>query len=199
VVFGGGFTRLLVVLGIFGLTVMLLTLPTIVNVGQRLRRVHAGDGVYARVSSEGISFALTGRIEWSEVLAVIAFDDTDRVDRTRRIPLIGWGVTVSRRAGNGAKGLTIALRDGSAVQARIRDERERGFVRLWGPKSDPARKGDISLILDPLLDEQGVRAFTEAVATGALLHGIPVLTRRSGVEYLKTLGRLLDPKWTAGM
>lgn len=199
VVFGGGFTRLLVILGIFGFTVMLLTLPTIVNVGRRLRRVHAGDGVYARVSSEGISFGLTGLIAWGDVLAVIAFDDTERVDRTRRIPLIGWGVALSRRAGNGARGLSIALRDGSAVQARIQDERERGFIRLWGPASDPARKGDISLLLDPLLDDGAVKSFIEAVATGALLRGLPVLAPRSSAEYIKTLGRLLDPKWPAGM
>jgi hypothetical protein len=199
VIFGGGFTRLLIVLGLFGLVAMLVTLPTIVSVGKRLRHLDAGNGLFARVSREGISFGLVDRIAWSEVLAVIVFDDTARLRRTLGIPVLGWGARMSMKAGNGARGLSLALQDGSAVEARIRDERERGFVRLWGPKTDPARKGDVSVILDPLLDEPSMRALTEAVVTGAILNGVPVITPRSSAEYVKTLGRLLDPKWPAGL
>ncbi|RWZ68313.1 hypothetical protein ELQ92_03590 [Labedella populi] len=199
VVFGGGFTRLLVVLGVFGLVVMFLTLPTMMNVGRRLRHIRAGNGVFGRVSLHGVDFALTGRIPWEEVSAVVVFDDTERVRRVRRIPLIGRGVDISRRAGNGSKGLSFALPDGSAVQARIHDASQRGFVRLWGPTGDPARHGDVSLLLDPLLDERGATSFTEAVVTAAILRGVPVLTPRSSADYIKTLGRLLDPKWPAGL
>ncbi len=198
-VFGGGFSRLLIVLGVFGLVAMFVTLPTIVSVGTRLRRIDAGNGLFARVSSDGVGFGLVERVAWEEVLAVIVFDDTARLQRTLGIPVLGWGARMSMRAGNGAMGLSLALRDGSAVQARIGDERERGFVRLWGPKSDPARKGDISLILDPLLDERAARSFTEAVVVGATMNGVPVLTPRSSAEYVKTLGRLLDPKWPTGL
>jgi hypothetical protein len=199
VVFGGGFTRVLVVLGLVGLVAMLVTLPTIVSVGKRLRRAHAGDGIFARVSASGVSFGLVGTITWDEVLAVVVFDDTARLERTLRIPVLAWGARVSKKAGNGAVGLSIAVRDGSEVRARIRDERERGFVRLWGPKNDPARRGDISLILDPLLDGPGATALTEAVVAAALLNGVPVQAPRSSAEYIKTLGRLLDPKWPAGI
>lgn len=195
-IFGGGFTRLLIVLGIFGLVAMLVSLPTIVNVGTRLRRLDAGEGVLARVSSEGVSFGLVGPIRWSEMVGVIQFDATRRADASARIPLIGWGARLAQRAGNGSRGLTFALRDGTAVQARIRDEHERGFVRLWGQRSDAVRPGDISLILDPLLDESGVRSLSEATVVGAALNGVPVYRPRSTPDYLQTLGSLVDPKWS---
>jgi hypothetical protein len=196
VVFGGGFTRLLIVLGIFGLVAMLVSLPTIVSVGTRLRRLDAGEGVFARVSNDGVSFGLVGPIRWSEMVGVIAFDASGRAETSARIPLIGWGARLAQRAGNGSRGLTIALRDGTAVQARIRDERERGFVRLWGQRADAVRPGDISIILDPLLDEPGVRSLTEATIVGATLNGVPVYHPRSTPEYLQTLGSLVDPKWS---
>jgi hypothetical protein len=198
VLLGGGLTRLSAIVAIFGLAVTLGTLPVIVSVRTKLRRVHAGNGVFARVSSDGVSFGLLDKIGWTEIFAVVAFDDTERVDRIRRLPLIGWGVVVSRRAGNGAKVLCLALRDGSAVQARIRDDRERGFVRLWGPRNDTARKGDIAVLLDPLLDSRGAVALTEAITAAAALHGLPTHRPRTQAEYIRTLGRLLDPKWPPG-
>jgi hypothetical protein len=190
---GGPLTRLVILLGIFGLVATFLTLPTILNVRRGMRRLGAGEGTLARVSSVGVSFGLVGPIAWDEITGVIEYDATARADAVARIPLIGWGARASRRAGNGRRGLTLALRDGSAVQARIRDENERGFVRLWGPKSSSSRPGDIAVIIDSLLDDTGVRQLIEATVVGALMNGVPVYHPRSAADYLQTLGRLVDP------
>jgi hypothetical protein len=194
-IFGGAFTRLLILLGVFGLVVMFATLPTILNVGRGMRRLAVGKGLLARVSGTDLSFGLVGPIAWSEVTGVIEYDSTARAQASASIPIIGWGARFSQKAGNGSRGLTLALRDGSAVQARIRDENERGFVRLWGPKSSPARPGDIAIILDSFLDEAGVRQLLEAIVVGALMNGVPVHHPRSAADYIQTLGRLVDPKF----
>ena len=192
-VFGGAFTRLIILLGVFGLVATFLTLPTILNVRRGMRRLGSGDGTLARVSGAGVSFGLVGPIAWSEIIGVIEHDATARADAVARIPLIGWGARFSRRAGNGRRGLTFALRDGTAVQARILDENERGFVRLWGPRAAPARPGDIAIIIDAFLDDAGVRQLVEATVVGALMNGVPVYHPRSAADYLQTLGRLVDP------
>lgn len=192
-IFGGAATRLLIVLGVFGLVVMFATLPTILNVGRGMRRLAVGNGTLARVSGAGVSFGLVGPIAWNEVVAVIEYDSTARAQASASIPIIGWGARLSQKAGNGSRGLTIALRDGSAVQARISDENERGFVRLWGPKSSPSRPGDIAIIMDSFLDDAGVRQLLEAIVVGALMNGVPVYHPRSAADYLQTLGRLVDP------
>lgn len=192
-IFGGAAARLLILLGVFGLVVMFATLPTILNVGRGMRRLAVGNGLLARVSGVCVSFGLVGPIAWSEVTGVIDFDATARAQASASIPIIGWGARLSRKAGNGSRGITFALRDGSAVQARISDENERGFVRLWGSKSSPARPGDIAITIDSLLDDAGVRQLLEATIVGALMNGVPVYHPRSTPDYLQTLGRLVDP------
>lgn len=194
----GGLARVLVVLEIFGLVMVLLVLPTVMGARRRLRRAMAGQGRYARVSAQGLALGLVPQIAWSEVLAVIAFDDRERLERTARVPVRGWGARLALRAGNGAYGITIALTDGTSVRARIGERGEPGLVRLWGPSSTLARRGDISLILDPLLDTRGVTMLSEAVRAAAMMNGVPVHVSSNGVEFVKTLGRLLDPKWPAG-
>jgi hypothetical protein len=192
-----GGVRLIVLAGVFAFVALFLVLPVMVGVGRKLAYVSRGSGTFVGVSPAGIRLPVVGEIAWEEVVGVVLFDDSDRIARRRRIPLVGWATRLSQRAGNGSRLLTLGLVDGARVRARIRDSATKRIVRLWGRDSDAVRPGDVSLLLDPVLSADEAQQLSTAIAAAAARAAVPVLRPANQRDYFRVLGRLVDPRWPA--
>jgi hypothetical protein len=192
-----GAARLIVLAGVFAFVALVLVLPVMMSVGRKLAYVLRGSGTFVAVSPRGLWLPVMGEIAWEELAGVVLFDDSDRIARRRRIPLVGWATRLSQRAGNGSRLMSLGLVDGVRVRARIPDTSAKRVVRLWGRSSDAMRPGDVSLLLDPVLSADEVKQLSTAIAEAAARAAVPVHHPTNQREYFRALGRLVDPRWPA--
>lgn len=180
----------------FAVCATLFTLPVLTSVRRKLSFLSVGEGTFASVDGTGLWLPGIGTTPWEHITAVVLMDASERFDRRARRPLLGWGVRTARRAGNGSRLLTVAFADGELVRSRIAHRaKEARIVRLWGVGKEGRRAGDITLLLDPLLSEDGVHRLESALVDAAEAARVAVYRASSQGEYFQTLGRVLDPRW----
>lgn len=180
---------LLAALPILALVVGAGVIPRLLR-GRRGLRV-PGDGIALAIGPAGIAAAGLPRIGWDELLGILHYDDSPRIDRSLAVPVLGWGTRLALGTGAGRVAVTFGTRNGS----RLRDAAPRsdaGRVRLWGSRSAPTRPGDTTLTLDVLLTPDDVPRALAALSAAAEARGIPFRTAATAVDYAFSIARLLS-------
>ncbi len=184
---------LLIVIVIVLLVIVLLFLPKMLKLRRNLRTAHDERGIALSVSSEGLATPLLGLIRWNEMIAVLQYDDTARTQAIGRIPITGFGTRVALKSGEALLGITIGVRDATALRARL-PEKEQRAVRLWGKREDAVRPGDVTLYLDSFLPPEELQRTLAALRGGAQLHSVPYQVPSSALEYMAAIGAMFEEK-----
>lgn len=134
-----------------------------------------GDGVL-RIDDAGIHAPGLPPIAWTEIIFTWAVDDRQRAERTKRVPVFGWGTRAVLRAGGGTILGTIGVRDGEGLRQRTTDRGAARTITLYARQSDGLRRAAVSLLLDAVFDELDTEAVVAVLGRYAEATGLPFAT-----------------------
>lgn len=139
------------------------------------RLLSSGDGVL-RIDDAGIHAPGLPPIAWTEIIFTWAVDDRQRAERTKRVPVFGWGTRAVLRAGGGTILGTIGVRDGDSLRRRCTDRGAARTITLYARQSDGLRRAAVSLLLDAVFDELDTEAVVAVLGRYAEATGLPFAT-----------------------